>query len=460
MSSIFNRADGKRPAAGATDVTDVTDVESSQLPTDTRRPIRLGFWVLVVGFGGFLVWAALAPLDEGVSAPATVAIETHRRSIQHLSGGVVKRVLVKEGQSVKQGEVLIELDESVTRANFESVRQNYLAQRAAESRLLAEAAERAAIAFHADLMAGAADPFVSQHMATQTQLFNARRAARAAELDGARAAIAGLEAQIAGLANMLESREQQAALQTDQIRSIRGLAAEGYAPRNQVLQLEQSQAELRSVMADLKSNRMRAQQAIAEQRQRMTQRRQEYHKEAGAQLADVRREVQAGQEKLKAITEELGRIQIKSPVEGQVVALAVSAIGGVVSPGQKLLDVVPLGEALLVDAKIAPHLIDRVKVGDSTDIRFSAFAHAPQLVLDAKLVSLGSDAVTEQQGAAVFSYYLGRVQVTPEGLKTLGSRVMQPGMPAEVMIRTGERSLLTYLLHPLTKRIASAMKEE
>ncbi|MCX7274562.1 MAG: biotin/lipoyl-binding protein, partial [Burkholderiales bacterium] len=179
MSSIFNRADGKRPAAGATDVTDVTDVESSQLPTDTRRPIRLGFWVLVVGFGGFLVWAALAPLDEGVSAPATVAIETHRRSIQHLSGGVVKRVLVKEGQSVKQGEVLIELDESVTRANFESVRQNYLAQRAAESRLLAEETERAAIVFHADLMAGAGDPVIAQHMATQTQLFNARRAALA-----------------------------------------------------------------------------------------------------------------------------------------------------------------------------------------------------------------------------------------------------------------------------------------
>ncbi|MCX8520540.1 MAG: HlyD family efflux transporter periplasmic adaptor subunit [Rhodoferax sp.] len=130
------------------------------------------------------------------------------------------------------------------------------------------------------------------------------------------------------------------------------------------------------------------------------------------------------------------------------------------TPGQRLMDIVPKGEALLVDAKIPPHVIDKVRAGESVDVRFSSFSNSPQLVLDGRLVSLSSDVISEQTAAGVMSYYLGRVEITPEGIKELGKRVMQPGMPAEVLIKTGERSLLTYLMHPLTKRLAASMKEE
>ena len=438
----------------------VTDVEGTVVSSDTRGPIRLGFWILVVGFGGFLAWAAYAPLDEGVSAPATVSIETKRRAIQHMTGGIVKALRVKEGQAVHTGDVLVELDDAPARANFETVRQNYMSLRAAESRLLAEEAEKQSIVFHPDLVASASDPFVKQHMVTQTQLFTARRAALAAELGAARESIAGFEAQITGIGAMLESRRAQAALLAEQTKGIRDLAAQGYAPRNQLLQLEQQQAELRATIADLEANRVRATQSIAEIKMRMTLRRQEYHKEAGAQLAEVRREVQAGAEKLKAVSDELGRVQITSPVDGQVVGIAVSALGAVVTPGQKIMDIVPKGETLLLDARVPPQVIDRVAVGDETDVRFSGFANSPQLVVKARLVSLSGDALTEQISGNTISYYLGRVEVTPEGFKELGNRVLQPGMPAEVLIKTGERSLLTYLLHPLTKRIAASMKEE
>jgi protease secretion system membrane fusion protein len=259
---------------------------------------------------------------------------------------------------------------------------------------------------------------------------------------------------------MLESKRAQAGFQAEQLKSVSELAREGYAPRNQALQLEQAQADLRSGVADLQANISRGQQSIAETRMRMAQRRSEYHKEEGAQLADVRKEVQAGQDKLRAVTEELARTSIKSPVDGQVVGLAVSSTGGVVTPGQKLMDIVPKGETLLVDAKIPPHVIDRIAKGDEAEVRFSGFANSPQLVLDGKVVSLSGDAVTENQGMQTVSYYLARVEVTPGGFKKLGARVMQPGMPAEVLVKTGERSLLTYLMHPLTKRVASAMKEE
>lgn len=444
------------PAGAAQTVTDVDDVE---LKTDTKPVIRLGFWVLVVGFGLFLLWAAFAPLDEGVAAPATVSIETRRKTVQHMQGGVVQKVAVKEGAEVKAGDVLVVLDDAATKAGYEAIRQNYLAQRAFESRLLAEVSGAGSIAFHADLL-NDKDPVALQHRTVQQQIFNSRRAAQAAEISAARQAITGLEGQIAGMQQMLESRKTQAAIQARQLANVQGLADEGFAPKNQALQLEQMQAELRTQLADLQTNMQRAQNAIAETRLRIAQRESEYLKEVSGQLAEVRREVQANQERLAAITTELQRTQIRAPVEGQVIGLALGGSGGVVTPGQRLMDIVPRGESLLLDAKVPPNVIDRVKVGEEVEVRFSAFANTPQLVVHGKVVSLSGDAVAEQVGNGLISYYLARVELTPEGRKALGDRNMQPGMQAEVLIKTGERSLLTYLLHPLLKRVAAAMTEE
>ena len=420
------------PFRGDPNITDVAQVNDFDRHSDTNGPIRLGFRVLVLGFGGFLLWAAIAPLDEGVPAQASISIETRRKTIQHLSGGVVNAVFVKEGQWIREGEVLMELDAAVSKANFEAVRQNYMAQRASESRLLAELKGASKIEFHPDLLKAKRDPLIQQHIQTQVQLFNARRAA--------------YTAQVAGMASMIESRKSQIALQAQQVQSIRELAKEGYASLNQLLQLEQAQAELRTSMTDLETNYARV--------------KQEYIKELSAQLADVRKEVQAGQEKLQAVTDELSRIQLRSPVDGQVVGMAVTSTGGVVTAGQRLMDIVPKHEALLIDAKIPPQVIDKVLTGQSVDVRFASFANSPRLVLDGRLVSLSSDVLTEQTAAGAISYYLGRVEITPQGIKELGTRVMQPGMPAEVLIKTGERSLLTYLMHPLTKRLAASLKEE
>ncbi len=438
----------------------VTDVEAVDLQTDTRGPARLGFWVLIVGFGLFLAWAAWAPLDEGVVAPATVSVEMRRKTIQHLQGGVIKEVPVGEGQRVKRGDTLVVLDDAAVRATFEAIRQNYLSQRAMEGRLLAEATGRSGIDFHQDLLR-AGDPVAQQLMAVQRQVLASRQAALRAEMAAGEQTITGYENQTAGLQQMLTSRRQQAEIQSRQLRNLQALSAEGYAPRNQALQLEQQQAELMAVLTDLEKNIQGAKSAALEVRLRLTQRQQEYLREVGSQLAEVRREVQANQERLAAISSELGRMVIKSPVDGQVVGLALAqAGGGVVTPGQKLMDIVPEGESLLLDAKVPPQVIDRIKVGENAEVRFSSFADSPTLVVHGRLVSLAGDAMTEQMGAAVMTYYLARVELTPEGVKALGGRNLQPGMPAEVLIKTGERSLLTYMLHPLLKRVAAAMTEE
>lgn len=437
----------------------VTDIDDVELKTDTRPAIRLGFWVLVVGFGAFMAWAAWAPLDEGVSAQATVSVESRRKTIQHMQGGVIRQVVAREGAEVKQGDVLVVLDDASTRAAFESIRQNYLAQRATEGRLVAEVANAGSIAFHPDLLVKG-DPVSEQMMLVQRQLFASRRAAQVAEVAAANQSIVGLESQITGMKQMLENKRNQQALQARQLAGVKSLAEDGFAPRNQALQLEQNQAELRSSLAELEASMQRSQSAIAETRLKIAQRQQEYLKEVSAMLADVRKEVQANQERLVAITSDLGRTQIKAPVSGQVIGLSVSGEGGVVTSGQKLMDILPRGESLLLDAKVPPNVIDRIKVGDPVEVRFTGFANSPQLVVHGRLVSLSGDAVTEAVGATVHTYYLGRVEITPEGLKALGDRVVQPGMMAEVLIRTGERSLLTYLLHPMLKRVASAMKEE
>lgn len=446
------------PAAGLprTKQDDIDDVE---LKTDTRPPIRLGLWILVVGFGLFIAWAAWAPLDEGVATQATVSVESRRKTIQHMQGGVIREVLVKEGSEVRAGDVLVILDDAATRASFESIRQNYLAQRAHESRLQAELAQAASITFHPDLLQPS-DSVAAQLTQVQRQLFAAKRATQEAEVAAARQAIAGLEVQVNGVRQMLENRRTQQALQARQLASVKSLAEDGFAPRNQALQLEQTQAELTSSIADLESTRERAMSAIAETRLKITQRQQEYLKEASTQLADVRKEVQANQDRLVAITSELARTQIRTPVAGQVIGMVVSGVGGVVTPGQRLMDVLPRGESLLLDAKIPPNVIDRIKVGDAVEVRFTAFANSPQLVVHGKLVSLAGDALTETSGPTTHSFYLARVELTAQGLKALGDKVVQPGMMAEVLVKTGERSLMTYLLHPLLKRVAASMTEE
>ncbi len=426
---------------------------------DTGRAARLGLWVLLLGFGGFLLWAGFAPLDEGVPTQGMVAIDTKRKTVQHQTGGIVKEVLVGEGQVVKAGQVLIRLDEAAAKANFQAVRQRYLGLRAMQDRLQAElAGPQAPIDFHADLKAERADPLIGEQMRTQERLLVSRRASLRADLQVLEEAMQGQQGMLQSYEVTVPFRQSQLQLLTEELGNTRGLVKEGYAPRNRQLELERMVAESSAANAELTGNITRARRSMAELRQRVLLRQQEYRKEVETQLADVSREVESDAAKYLALRDELDRIDIKAPVAGQIVGLAVQTVGGVIGPGQKIMDIVPADEPLLLETRVPPHLIDKVHAGLAADVRFTAFSHSPQLVVPGKVISVSGDLITEPQGNV--SYFLARVAITPEGLKELGRHQMQPGMPAEVVIKTGERTLLTYLLHPLTKRMAASMKEE
>jgi protease secretion system membrane fusion protein len=426
---------------------------------DTRAVARMGMWVLGLGFGGFLLWAGLAPLDEGVPTQGMVTLDTKRKTVQHLSGGIVKEVLVQEGQQVKEGEALLRLDGAVAKANYEAVRQRYLGFRAMQSRLFAEQVGSKTISFHPDIQAAMNDPLIKQQVATQQQLIQARQAAIAADLQGLEENMQGLKEQLGSYQNVLVQRRNQLSLLTEELNNTRAMVKEGYAPRNRQLELERMLAESNASIADLTGSSLRISRQVAELTQRSVARKQEYRKEVESQLAEVTREVQSDAEKFVAVTADLDRMEIKAPAAGQVVGLSVQTVGAVLQPGQKLLEVVPDNQTLLLEAHIPPHLIDKIQQGLLTDVRFNTFAHSPQLVVQGKVMSVSGDLMSDPQNPQM-SFFLARVQVTPEGMKTLGSRQMQPGMPAEIVIKTGERSMLTYLLHPLLKRVAASLKEE
>lgn len=427
-------------------------------PSAAMRPaVHKGTWLLLGGFLMALAWTAFAPLDEGIPAPGTVMVDTKRKTIQHLTGGLISKVLVREGQVVNAGDILMTLDDAQARADYETARHRYFSLRATESRLIAEQLGTSKLTFHPDVLAEKDDPLVAQHTQTQELLFASRRAALRSELESIQESIKAQKEAANGYIEQIEARKQQLDLFKQELEGTRDLVKEGYAPRNKQFELERLVSGQLATLSDLQSSLARARSSAAELGMRKIQREQEYRKEVDTQMAEVRRELNADQERFKSTRDALARTEIRAPVKGAVVGIATQTIGGVITPGTRIMDIVPADEPLLLEAHLPPHLVDRVKVGQLADVRFSNFLDTPQMVVEGHLDSLSADLLVDQ--ATNIPYYLARVSVTREGLKMLGNRHLQPGMPAEIVIKTGERTLLEYLMHPLIRRLAQGMRE-
>lgn len=413
-------------------------------PSDTRSSIRIGAVMLLLGFGGFLFWAVTAPLDEGVPTQGVVSVESKRKTVQHLSGGIVRELLVREAQTVKAGDPLVVLDDTTVRSSYEAAVQTMHALRAHEARLLAEQGGAREVVFPQSLMAPPQHPLAIEHMAVQRQVFQARRLALESELAVMAESAATYDLQAQGLEAQVEFLRQELA-------GIRQLASEGYAPRNRHFEVERQ-------FAELQNNALRARRSASEMRLRAAQRRQEFRREVETQLAEVKREAANAEERARALKEDLERTVIRSPADGFVTGLAVHTVGGVVTPGSRLMDVVPANDALIFETRVPSHLIDRAHAGLLADISLHSFANRPDLVVEGKVVSVSADLITDPN-PNLPPYYLARVEVTPDGARKLGGLQLQPGMPADVVIKTGERTLMTYLLKPLLRRLAQAMTE-
>jgi protease secretion system membrane fusion protein len=261
----------------------------------------------------------------------------------------------------------------------------------------------------------------------------------------------------AGYAAQLVARRQQLALFREERDGLRDMVGDGYAPRNKLLELERNMAELGAIVADLDSSRVKALRSRAELSLRRAQRVQENLREVSTQQAEIQRSVVADEEKYKAARDEFGRMVIRAPTDGSVVGIASQTVGGVIQAGVRIMDIVPQNEALVLEAHIPPHLIDRVRGGLPTDIRFSGFPQTPGLVIEGTLASVSADVLTDPANNS--TYYLGRVTVGARGIARLGQHKLTPGMPVEIIIKTGERTFLAYLVAPLLRRLSRSAKE-
>jgi protease secretion system membrane fusion protein len=436
------------------------DVTPIEVNTDARVYSRLGWMIVLLGVGGFLLWALLAPLDKGVPMGGTVAKESNRQAVQHQTGGTIQQILVRDGDVVKAGQVLVRMNPIVAQSAVEMTDSQYLSARAVEARLIAERDGAKAIKFPAEMEQRRSDPRVAEMMSLQSQLLASRQGSLQNELGGVDESIAGLKVQIQGLQESREAKKDQVNILKEQLAGMRDLAKEGYVARNRLLELERTYAQLNGSISEDIGNIGRAQRQVTELTLRKAQRVQDYQKEVRTQLTDVQREAEAQQARLQAQKFELSNVEVKAPADGTVVNLAVFTPGGVVPAGFKMMDIVPSNDPLVVEGQLPVNLVDRVHAGLKTDLIFSAFNANRTPHIEGVVEQVAADRVVDERTGAAF--YKVRVKVTPKGAQMIAAHKMdiRPGMPVELFVKTGERTMMNYLLKPVLDRARSALSEE
>lgn len=430
-----------------------------ELPnTDYGGATRTGLWILALGFGGFFAWAGLAPLDEGVPAPGVVAVESKRKRIDHLTGGIVEKILVREGDTVREGQEMITLNETQIRAALNTVLAQWRVTAATEARLNAERTGLKAVQFPPELEKNAGEPEVAAAMNAQRDLFRSRRTALEGELAIIRESVRGLELQIGSLNQLKAGREKQIQLFNEQLASFVKLNTQGFVSRNQLLEIERQLVEVQSKQSEDLANIAAVNARLAEFRMRGAQREFEYRREVETQLAEVQRDLATLAERLAALRDTHGRLTVRAPVGGKVVDLAFHTVNSVIKPGDRILDIVPEGDELIVEAQVPPQYADRVRPGLPAEVHFDAYvSRARRPIVKGTVKVVSADVLTDPRTG--MPYYAMRVAVPGDQARGLGGQPLQPGMQGTVMVMTGERSLLVYLARPLLRRFSEALSE-
>ncbi len=439
--------------------------DPDKLERDGLKPIRLEeseskrtlSIIFIVSFLLFMVWAFYAPLDSGITVTGTVVVKGNRKAVQHPAGGVITELRVREGDVVQQGDILLKVNPLNTEANLSGVENDYINALASESRLQAEREGAAGITWHKELLALGDEPRVVEAKALQVKLFQSRRSEFYDQQRIYQEQLVGLQAQLKELQNVMVLRKEQLGVMSEEAKSNRDLAGQGFIPRSKANEVERARSEMMSSMSNVTAEIAKTQSAMSATRLQASQHQSTYRKDADTQLAEVQKNRKSGKSKVDALQFDLSLSEIKAPVSGVVVGLKVNTVGGVIQSGLVLMEIVPKDGRLIVEAQIPPTSIDKVQVGLPTDMRFSAFNLNTTPVIPGKVTVVGADKVpgTNPQN----EYYLAEVETTTEGLTLLGDKTIQPGMPVEVVIKTGERSFLSYLVKPLSDRFARSFKD-
>jgi membrane fusion protein, type I secretion system len=423
---------------------------------ESTRIVRIGLFVIVVFLGGFFAWAALAPISGAVIAGGTVKIDTNRKTVQHLDGGIVKEILVREGSVVEKGQPLILLEDTESSAAVNILSDQLDAMLAKEARLHAEKHLLDSIVFPEALL-NRSSAKITALLRNEKALFRSKRKSLDDQIDLLDAEIEQAKKQVSGLTDQIDAVKEHTGYVEEQLAAAESLKEKKFIGINELLQLKRLLAEQKENMGEQISELASARKSIHELKLRIITARNAYAQQADDELKETRRMVYEIEERLRPAQGALARQIVTAPIAGQVINLQVTTVGGVVQPGEPLMDIVPAANEMIIEAKARTEDIDNLYIGQDANITLSAYSRRSTPQIEGKVIYVSGDAlVDEHTGEA---YYLVHVRADKEALNAIDGVTLFPGMPAVVFLKTGDRTFLDYLLAPIMDNLRKTFRE-
>jgi HlyD family type I secretion membrane fusion protein len=466
MNIVPRNSDFPKDTAHAA-VTSAADADSgSPMPIDAaaerggvldwRRPAKFGYAVVFLAFGVLGGWSALAKLDSAVLAQGVIALESNRKTVQHFEGGIIREINVHEGDRVQQGQVLFRLDTTQSQANFDSQRNQLDYNLAIEARLIAEREGAESITFPDDLLAGKDDPYVASAMSDQVKQFAERRGSLSGQTDVLEAKVAQYRNEIDGLTAERKANQEQLALIDQELSDLQGLLAKSLVPKSRVLNLERERSRIDGTIGHDSAEIAKTENSVQEAQLQMRELRQKFQEQVAGAILEVRQKIAELRQKVTMARDVLRRIEVNAPRAGVVQNLKVFTLGGVVKSGEPLLDIAPEHDNLIVQAHISPLEIDKIAPGMRAEIRFPSFHGDILPIMSGSIESISRDHMMDDSKQP---YFLAQINVDEQSVPDYVRERLTAGMPADIVVPTGERTVLQYLTRPLQSRLRNAMRE-
>ena len=438
--------------------TALADATSIRYAEEARRIVRLGLIVLGLLVFGVGIWMVITPLSGAVIATATVKVDMNRRTVQHQEGGLVKEILVRDGSRVKAGQVLLVLDDVRVDATNELLKTQLDGELAKAARLETERALESEVRYPEEITVRAAtEPRVAELIQRENAVFATRRNVLDSQVKLLRGQIRQAKVEASALSDQVKAEERGLQWQRDELAANKELAEKGFMSKTRMLALERAVADYESRLGEHQGTRAQSRQRAGDFELRIVSLQNQYMQQATDELKETTTRIYDLRERLRPSMDAAMRQKVVAPVAGEVVDLRVTAPGAVIAAREPLLDIVPHNPELIIEARVRPEDILYVKTGGSADVRLTAFKSRTTPVVVGELIYVSADRLSDPATHA--TYYLARVKLTPQALKGAGDLELQAGMPAEVFVRTQERTPLQYLLEPVTGFLQRSFRE-
>ncbi len=422
------------------------------------RIARTGVFAILIGFGGFLLWAFFAPLSEGIVASGSIVVDGNRKTIQHFEGGIVRTILVREGDAVAAGDILIELDQTQGQAKFDLLHTRYYTYLSKLDRLRAEREGKARITYLEELERHKDDAKVHELMSVQDNLFQARKAQYDGQISILENRIEQFGRQVLGLSAELEAKKNELTYIDDELNRVEALHARGLISLPKLLIQKKARSQTVGAIGKSEASIAAIEVDAGRARLEILQLKKERQQENAQSTLETQEQLFEVQEQLASIEDILERTLIRAPQSGHVLDLSLSTIGGVISPGQPLMEIVPDDQRLIVEARVRPADIDNVHAGMPARTKFIALKNRTTPILNGIVADVSADVIMDEKSGE--NFFVVRIEISIDEIARIQNDTVVPGMPVEVLVEAGHRTVIEYLTDPIRDVVRRSLKEE